>query len=239
MAIKIKLIILGSVPHEFNSKKIINWNSNIFQINKNIDKYSVTTNSDIEDWEYSDINIENNLPKDFNEDILIAITNLPLEKNYYSRRLSDNRICITFFEMAKLLKKENIPLENLILKLLYAYSFAYISHNNSLPTTIEFSSFTHDETKGCIYDMNGIKEDVIFSVNKPIICNTCCEKLLTHRVPENLLHDAHRELKKIQKLKYYRILDFIKRNPILSLILSSLFAIILNIISSLILMLFE
>ncbi len=69
----------------------------MFEINGIIDKYSINSDSDIiEDWEYSDQNIEHNLPDAFNQDILFAITNVPSKNNYYSRRLSKNRICITF-----------------------------------------------------------------------------------------------------------------------------------------------
>ncbi|UPQ76852.1 hypothetical protein [Chryseobacterium nepalense] len=234
MKIKLKLVILGNVPIEFKTKTLIKWKSELFDVEKTIDKYSINYNSDSKDWEYSDQNIENQLPDNFNGDILFAITNVPLQDNYYSRRLSNNRICITFCDMAKLLKNENIPIENLILRLLYAYSFAYLSHNKNLPTSIEFRSFTHDETKGCLFDMNGIKEEVIFSTNNPIICNSCIEKLKVSKVPENLIQKSQNEIKKINKILYYRIFDFIKQYPLLSLLLSAIFAIALGIIGSLI-----
>lgn len=234
MKLKLKLTILGNVPFEFHTKSIINWKSDLFEVNKTIDNYSINNDSDIDDWGYSDQNIESNLPNDINDDIFFTITNVPLENNYYSRRLSKNRICITFCEMAKVLKNENIPIENLILRLLYSYSLAYLSHNKSLPTSIEFRSFTHDETKGCLFDMNGIKEEVVYSTNKPIICSSCIEKLKTHKVPENIIQKSQNEIKKINKKLYYRIVDFIKQYPIFSLILSTIFAITLGIIGSLI-----
>lgn len=234
MKIKLKLAILGNVPFEFNIKSISDWESDLFQIDKIIDKYSINHDSDIEDWGYSDQNIENNLPDNFNGDIFFSITNVPLKNNYYSRRLSNNRICITFCEMAKLLKNENIPIENLILRLLYSYTLAYLSHNKSLPTSIEFRSFTHDETRGCLFDINGIKEEVIYSTNRPIICSSCIEKLKIHKVPENIIQKSQSEIKKIKKTLYYRVVDFIKEYPILSLILSTIFALILGVLGSLI-----
>jgi len=234
MKIKVKLAILGIVPFELNTKSLIDWKSELFEVDKIIDRYSINQNSDKADWEYSDENIEKQLPDNFNGNIFFAITNIPLEDNYYSRRLSNNRICITFCEMAKFLKNENIPIENLILRLFYAYSLAYLSHDKNLPSNIEFRSFTHDETKGCLFDMNGIKEEVIFSTNKPIICSTCVEKLKIHKVPENLIHHSQKEIEKINKTLYYRLFDFIKKYPLLSLLLSALFAIILGVIGSLI-----
>lgn len=120
MKIKLKVAILGSAPFGFNTKSLTNWKSELFEVDKSIDTYSINHNSDIADWEYSDENIENQLPDNFYGDILFAITNVPLKNNYYSRRLSNNRICITFCEMAKILRSENIPIENLILRLLYS-----------------------------------------------------------------------------------------------------------------------
>lgn len=47
--------------------------------------------------------------------------------------------------------------------------------------------------------MNGIKEDVIFSTNKPVICNSCIEKLKTSKVPHNIILKSQNEIKKIKK----------------------------------------
>lgn len=234
MKIKVKLAILGNVPFEFNKKSLTGWKCELFEVDATIDTYAINNNSDAKDWIYSDYNIENNLPNNFNGNIFFAITNVPLENNYFSRMLSNNKICITFCEMAKLLKNENIPIENLILRLFYSYSLAYLSHNENLPTSNEFGSFTHDETRGCLFDMNGLKEEVIYSTNKPIICNSCVEKLKTYKVPENVIQQSQKEIKKIDKILYYRIIDFIKQYPIFSLFLSTVFAIILGVIGSLI-----
>lgn len=234
MKIKLKLIILGNLPFGFNVSKIENWKSDLFEIIKPIDKHSITNNSDGKEWDFSDINIEQQLPINFDGNILIALTNVPLESNYYSRRLSNDRVCITFNEMSDILKNENIPIENLILRLLYSYTLAYLSHKNSLPTNIEFSSFTHDETKGCLFDMNGIKKDVIYSTNKPIICSFCIEKLKLHKVSENKIANSQDEIKKIKKKLYFRIVDFIKNYPIIAFYSSAILAIVLGIIGSLI-----
>ncbi len=113
MKIKIKIIVLGNLPFELNLKKIENWESKLFEISKS-EKYSLNSDSDGDSWEYTDSNISKTIPDRFNEDILFAITNVPLESNYYSRRLSENRICITTHEMSDILKESNIPIENLL-----------------------------------------------------------------------------------------------------------------------------
>ncbi|MHC5783305.1 hypothetical protein [Aliivibrio fischeri] len=51
----------------------------------------------------------------------------------------------------------------------------------------ELSNFTHDDTRGCIYDMNGVKEDVTSSCHKPIICEECCERMRNEKISSETL----------------------------------------------------
>ncbi len=228
------MVILGQLPISLNQTTISNWKSDIFEIVKPIDHIGITKNADGKRWEYLDNNIESQLPKTFEGDFLIAITRVPLEDNYYARRFSNNRICMTFYEMADILKSSNIPFENLIYRLLYSYCLIYKRYGNRIPPKAEVTSFTHDETRGCLFDMNGIKSDIIYSTDKPIICKSCVVKLINEKVPENEVETLQKELKRITKGLYFQILDFIKNNPIWTLIISSLTAIILGTIGSVI-----
>lgn len=229
--IKIKLIFLGHPPHNINISKIKNWESKLFEIVDPIDNHTITTNADV-GWGFSDHNIENMLPNN-EADVLIAITSVPLEDNYYARRFTNNRLCITFSEIGDFLKYENIPLENLILRVLYSASFIYKRFNKQVPTNVEFTSYTHDETRGCLFDMNGIKNDIIYSTNKPILCDSCIQSLRDNRIESNLIDTVKTELKKINKPLYYRISDLIKDNPICAIIISALTAVILGAFGSL------
>ncbi len=121
--------------------------------------------------------LENELPNDFNADIFIGITYVPIEDNYYARRLSNNRVVFSYFEMAEIISNKNLPLENLLLRMLYSYSLIYMRYGNRMPLQSENTNFAHDDTRGCIYDMNGIKSDVVYSLDKPIICDECTTKL--------------------------------------------------------------
>jgi hypothetical protein len=232
--LKIKLIFLGYPPHGINNTMIENWESKLFKVVKPIDRLSITSNADLDNWAFSDENITNMLPENHDAEILIAITSVPLEENYYARRLSDNRICITFFEIIDFLKYENIPFENFILRVLYSSSLIYKRYNRRIPPVVEYTNFTHDETKGCIFDMNGIKNDIIYSVNRPILCESCIHLLVNSRIENNIIDSTKIELKSIKKRLYYRIFDLIKRYPICAIILSSITAIILGVIGSLI-----
>ena len=79
--------------------------------------------------------------------------------------------------MKEILFKKNIPIENLVLYLIYAYTLAFIKYDNKIPKNGGAFDIIHDETRGCLFDMHGIKTDVIYSCNKPIICSSCIEKL--------------------------------------------------------------
>jgi hypothetical protein len=232
--LNIKLVFLGSPPNSINSSILQKWESKLFRVIDPIDKLSITSNADLEGWGFSDNNIANMLPSKHDGDIRIAITSVPLEENYYARRLSNNTICITFFDVIDFLRFENIPSENFILRVLYSACLVYKRYNLTIPPTSQATNFTHDETRGCIFDMNGIKNEIIYSTNKPIICEECSHNLKTSKIEINLIDSIKSELKNIRKGLYYRIVDLIKMYPIWAIILSSLTAIFLGIIGSLI-----
>lgn len=232
--IKIKVVILGNLPHRFNIQKIQQWESNLFAIANDIDYHSLTSDSDTPGWGYSDALISKQLPDFEDSNFLIALTNVPLENNWYSRRLQNNKVVFTFHEIKDYLLYENIPLENVVLRVLYAYSLGYMRSGGKIPEYNEVSGFTHDETRGCLYDMNGIKFDLVESCDGPIICNDCEHTLASGKVPLNLIADTRKELKKVRKDIYFRWVDFIKIHPILSLIISLLSVVFFGSISSLI-----
>ncbi|EJZ6658440.1 hypothetical protein OIN05_000504 [Salmonella enterica] len=230
--IKIKLVTLGHIPARFDKNKILKWKSSYFSIDKSIDDYSLTCDSDIEDWAFSDRLMSEQLPEIKEHDFLIAITNVPLENNWYSRRLGNNRVLFTFHEIKDFLDYANIPLENAILRVLYAYSIAYLNNGSEIPGYDSVIGFTHDETKGCLFDMNGIKTDLIESCASPIVCRDCEHKFHGKNVPLNLIQGIRKEIKRIKKPLYYRWVDFVKSHPIISLVASMVSVIILGMISS-------
>nr|WP_302578116.1 hypothetical protein [Methanobrevibacter arboriphilus] len=215
--------------------KVKNWNSALFEVLNEINTYTITQNSDSDDWTFSDKNIEEQLPNREDEDILLVITNVPIEGNFIVRRFSDNKICLTFHDLIELLKFENIPLENLILRTLYNVSFTYKFHGAKIPTSIHRIELNHDETRECIFDMGGILSDAIYSLNKPQICSSCAERLTSsqkYRIEKNLLEKVQKELENIKKDRYFQIMDYIKNNIVLFIILSVLLAVVIDILGS-------
>ena len=229
---KITVATVGHMPAEFTKQKITNWNSSVFSVEGEIESYALTEDSDGYDWEFTDILLEEVLPDNFAGNFLIAIVNVPIESNWYSRRLSNNRVVFTFHEMKEILNHFNIPLENIIYRLLYAYTLLYKRSGEKIPLNNEPTNFTHDETRGCLFDMNGIKTDVTYSCHEPIVCTDCVERLKQETVSNEIISKVQKEIKKIKKPLFYRILAFIKKHLIWSLFISAASAIILGAIGS-------
>ncbi|MCE7575746.1 hypothetical protein, partial [Aliivibrio fischeri] len=232
--VKIKVCSLGALPREFDKDILVKIKSKVFDIVPEIHSYNLRVESDLYEWAYSDEILSTQIPSSDDSDILIVLTSIPLEENYYSRRLQDNVVIFTFYEISNYLKLDNIPLENVIKRLFYSYSLVYLRNNKKIPMAHELSNFTHDDTRGCIYDMNGVKEDVTSSCHKPIICEECCERMRNEKISSETLEAVKSELTKITKNRFYVIADLIKQYPIASLILSSLWAVVLGVTGSLI-----
>jgi hypothetical protein len=232
--VKIKLITIGHLPLNLNLSRVSAWKSKIFELSGEIENFALCCDSDSEDWIFSDELLKVQLPAHSGADFLIAIVNVPIEKNWYSRRLGGNQIVFTFYQIKDFLDWENIPIENAILRILFTYALLYRRSGNKIPSISEIPSFTHDETRGCLFDMNGIKSDIVQSCNKPIVCAACEERLKNEKISTQTIKTVQNEICKIRKSIYHQIFDFIKINPIISLVISSAFAICLGIIGSLI-----
>jgi len=260
MKIKIKIGIIGYLPFHFNKKLIKRWKSNEFEIIDDIQEQDFMANADIDPkdfnvssgkklhypWGYSDSLLEketNSTESDSKEkNFSIWITFVPLENNYFVRRLSSNRVVLSYFEMYDILKKELIPVENLLLRTIYRHILIYRKYKEAIPSHKDKLNipFIHDDTRGCLFDMCANKADVIFYLNKPDICKHCDSGLTsdddnTDKVGGNQIKQIKKECsEKIKRGSYYKIISFIKENPVFSLILSALFGILINIIAAVI-----
>lgn len=226
--VKIKLVSIGHLPLEFQSKKVESWKSSTFEVVGKIDNFALRCDSDGYDWEFSDALVKEQLPVNTDADFMIAIVNVPIEDNWYSRRLGDNQVVFTFHQISEILEHYNIPLENVIYRLLYAYTLLYRRAGNTIPDFGEAPGFTHDETRGCLFDMNGIKTDLVVSCHNPKVCDECQERLKQERVSQSDIDNTQKDIKRIKKDLYYRILGLVKKHPIGTLVFSSIFALFLG-----------
>ncbi len=155
----------------------------------------------------------------------IGFVDTIIEKNYFGKRLNKNNFyIISFYEIDRILKDRNIDLFNYIITTMYRYITRY-------KLQITGNDLVHDETKGCIFDMCGDKCDIVYFCKKPIICSECRSKIYNHSCSEDYMNALQRELAKIKKSLFYKVSDFIKSHPKLSLVIGIVSSIILNLIS--------
>ncbi len=233
--IKIKIVQLGYVPFPISSKRITSWKSALFEIDSNIDQYTFQMDSDIDFWGYSDNTLENELPIQSDFDFQLAITNVPLQDDFYARRLSHNRIVITLRGVSDILRKENINFENYIIRNVYRYLFVYLMYGNRIPLMSEKTNFTHDDTRGCIFDFNSNKSELIYSLDRPHICPECKSKLngqVQEKVSDVIIVKAEKEIRNIKKDIYIKLMDFVKQNPLLSIMITFFTGIFMSLLSS-------
>jgi hypothetical protein len=232
--VKISLVTVGHMPPDFTRDRLRSWGSSLFEIVGKSESYALSRDSDGPEWQYSDQAMEEVLPTQFDGDFLFAIANVPLTCNYYGRRLSGNRAVVSLHEVAAIMRAANIPIENAVLRLLYSAALVYRRFDNRIPRTGENDTFTHDETRGCLFDMNGFKTDLVASCHKPSICPDCVVRLKSEKVPLETIDAVQRELKGIRKGLYFRLVDWVRAHPIFALLISAFAAIVLGAIGSLI-----
>ena len=51
--VRIKLVTIGYLPKDFSIEKVQHWNSEVFQLLDGVEKFSLRTNSDGEQWDFS------------------------------------------------------------------------------------------------------------------------------------------------------------------------------------------
>lgn len=230
--VNIKIAILGQLPADFDQRELLNWKSSVFAVNSSIETYQLNDDSEGDDWEFTDAQLEKYLTNSFAEDFQVILVNVKLQRNWYVRRLANNRLLFTFYEIAEILQFHNIPLQNLVLRVLYAATLIYRRYGDRIPLSTEATDYAHDETRGCLFDMNASKWDVVHSCDSPILCEYCVASLKTATVSNELVENIQKEIIKIRKPLFFRVIDFVKTHPIWSLILSIGTAFIIGVLSS-------
>ncbi len=232
--VRITIVTLGHMPPDFTLATVHKWRSKLFTAVGAVESYALTTNADGPDWEFTDDAIGEALPTTFDGEVLFVITNVRLTSNYYARRLTGNRVAVSLHEIADIMRAAHIPIENAILRLLYSVALTYLRFDRKVPATGVNDAFTHDETRGCVFDMNAFKPDLVASCHAPIICADCANRMEHEKVPLTLLQSTRQELGGIRKSLYFRLADWVRRHPILALVFSTLAALAVSICASLI-----
>jgi hypothetical protein len=221
------------MPFGFESSQLSSWKSRLFTIPYPIDSYSIHVDSDGEDWSFSDELIESQLPQTEGADLLLVITAVPLEDNYHTRRVRENVLVFTFHEVASILRAGHIPLVNAVLRILYSCCLVHRRAGGRIPLPSEPGSWAHDETRGCIYDMTGLKADIAVSCSQLSLCASCQERCAQENVPTSVLESVQREVRKVRRPLFYRLADAVAAHPIAAILISSAWAFALSVAASL------
>lgn len=230
--LNIRLCLVGQPPPDFEANRILRWKSGIWKIDGAVETFALSENADLDGWGYSDELLSSIAPNTEIDGITFCVLNVPLQGNYYSRRLNSNVVCFSFHETAEILRRYNIPIENAVLRMAYSYSLIFRRCKGTIPTTASLVSFAHDEARGCIFDMNGIKTEIALSCDGPVLCEACKADALNDGVSREFIDCYSREISKIRKDLYFRIADSVRRHPLVTLCLSLCVAFLINLLSS-------
>ncbi|GEM_PF-613293 len=230
----IQIAIIGHQPPDFDARELASWRSDVFAVSPNIESFQLNEDAEGEDWEFTDAQFEAIVRRDPTCDFLIVFVTVKLEKNWYLRRLSDNRAVFTFYEMDQIVRHHRLPLKNLALRVLYAAVLVFKRYRNRIPLASENTNYAHDETRGCLFDMNANKMDVVHSLHRPCVCERCCSQLKQAQVSNEFIEIVNKELRRVQKPLVDRLGDFVRAHTVISIILSLISALILGIAASLI-----
>lgn len=231
--IKIALVKLGHIDKILNIQKIEKWKSYFFKI-ESISCIENIPETEIKDFfldqKFTKSQLSSNLICPQNADLVIGIMPYRFIDNFYLHRIDDNKALISLYGIKEILQSEMISLENFILK--QFYEIAAIKHLFSDLISDDVYKLVHRNTLGCLFDLNGDRNDIIYNTEKPILCDACKSSIKKRQIEDKIIINLENELKRIKKPLILSIEMFIKKHPLLSVISSGLIAIILNLIAS-------
>lgn len=224
--VKIKLVTLGNLKYPVDFSRIENWKSEIFEAH-HVDQIQALPDADGKCSHYPDVQLLNLIKADAGYDFTIGIINAELKDNFYLRPLTENVGVLSLYETAEILQYSNLSLENFIIRIVYEVCALYLEGGKKIP--LNAIDFVHEETRSCLFDYTANKADIIFSTERPIICDLCKARIMRGQVPKEFLVTAQKELKKIKKQMYFRMVDFVRAHPIIALVITTMTALMLNI----------
>lgn len=229
--IKVSVIRLGSLTHNIDFHYLSSWPSRIFKISYG-GSIEQLPNIVGNNWEYTDQQLINSIAADKNADVTVALIAGGLENNYYARIFNGNICVLSFYQMADLVVSHHFSIEDYIIRNIYEMILLFTLNGEKLPETKNALAWTHDETRGCLLDMNPNKTEIIYSMHKPRLCPQCMAHLANVQLPPNFIPIFEKELKRLKKSAYGIIIEWIKKHPIYALGLGAIYGVVLNLIAS-------
>jgi hypothetical protein len=234
MVVNIKLIIIGHSDRVVNFDLIKKHKSKFFKFS-DIERINNLPNPQKNDGYldivYRKVDIQSIMNDIEFDGLCIAIMNYGFDDNFYMHRVGANKVCISIFGLENILIEKTISIENFIIKNTYEV-FIFYKILKDLTNDGEVYTFIHSDTRGCLFDMNGDKRDIVYNTEKPIICDECKGKISRKAIPKNFLEGIQEELLKIDKPFIKKIENFIAKYPLSSILVTFIFSTIINLFSN-------
>lgn len=227
--ITVSLVLLGNLKYPLTIAYLQKWRSDVVRIQHRA-AVGYLPDAAGPDWEYTDQQLLDVLGAEQESDFTLGLISLPLEDNYYLRRLSDRVAVLSFYQTAEIIRFSGFSLEQYVLRSVYELAVLFAGNGGFIPS--DYVTWAHDETRGCLFDMNANKADIIFSLDRPMLCATCRTRLSSRQIPSDLLQNLDRELPRIRKALYLRISEWVKAHPVFALFITAMSGIALNFIAS-------
>jgi len=232
--VKVKLVFLGNPRHKLDLKKIKGLDSKFFEVVA--EEYIKTLpepkkNDGYLDVEYTVPEIIETVGSVSFDGVVIAIMNYRFDDGFYLHRLRENQACLSIAGIDRLLLDNHISLENFIIKniyelILFKNIFSDMSSN-------EAYKMVHQDTRGCLFDLNGDQTDVIHNTEKPIICDECKAFINSKSTSSGFIGKFESELKKIKKPLISSVELFIKKYPLFSVSLTLFSSFLISVLAGL------
>jgi hypothetical protein len=231
LPVKVCLVPLGNLKYPVSISELEGWKSQLISIRHGA-AVGHLPDSEGDQWEYPDHQLLQVLSAETDSDFTLGVINAQLQDNFYLRRLSERTAVLSLYEMADIVRYSDFDLEQYILRNIYELAVLFAANGKLLPTS--YATWAHEETRGCLFDMNANKSDIVFSLHRPVLCAACTTRVSAKQLPPILLLSLGKELRRIQKGLYVRIGEWVKLHPIFALLITAAAGIGLNLIASVI-----
>jgi len=229
--LNVSLVSLGSLKYPVDITYLEGWSSQILTV-KHGASINHLPNAEGNQWDYTDAQLNNLIQVMPDADFTLALINAKLEKNYYMRRLGNKVAVLSLFEMAEIVRFSDFTIENYILRNIYELAVLYAANGELIPP--DTFSWAHDDVRGCLFDMNASKPDIVFSMHKPKLCDGCRSRVLSKQVNSGFLPALDSELSRIKKSLYFYMAEWVKTHPLCAFTITAILAVIFNLIASVI-----
>lgn len=233
MKYKITLIKLGHAGRLVDLQKVKNWKSDLFEITE-IQCVDHLPESDIQDGyldqKYTKEKLQTIISCPTDSDFAVAIMPYKFVDNFYMHRIGADCVVISLYGIPEILGLEHISVENFIIKQMY--EICAIKCLVKDISSDDVYQFVHLDTRGCLFDLNGERTDILHNTETPIICESCKDTFKRKQTNTQIIATFEKELKRIKKPLILRIERWIKKYPLVSVVVSGLITVALNLLAS-------